>query len=343
MAEPTGTYTFPKLMTEVARTIGVAFYGASGGEAAMPPVHERHDFELVRDIVNGGVKLFIGTPPDNGWHWRKRLHSVTFDPDGTGPLNIDSDPARYYLPQDFGGVVAGKIQYAAGTAHGSRIEWCNESRIRQRRATTVQTGYPVLAAVRPYNYRRYELVVDPQPAAADTVEFPYLSQFDEMALEGGVATGGTAATLVDTKLPLCGYYPVDCFKDWELTIISGTGKGETATVTAWDPATGTFSFAALSGGSTPDTTSYYIVQPENNCHPAGLEYDSVILTACLAFAESIVENFQQGWEQRLYSVALPAAYRVDRMQAGRNRTLGKMSNGPREHSIRVRNEVEFLG
>lgn len=73
--------------------------------------------------------------------------------------------------------------------------------------------------------------------------------------ESGIATGGTATSLLDSTRSEA----EDYFNDWTLTVISGTGVDETATITNYISATGAFEFAALSGGSIPNTTSRYIV------------------------------------------------------------------------------------
>jgi len=71
----------------------------------------------------------------------------------------------------------------------------------------------------------------------------------------GTATDGEATSLTDTGI--AGDYDDDYFNGYVLTITAGTGVAEYATVTDYDGTLGTFTFAALSGGSTPDTTSQY--------------------------------------------------------------------------------------
>lgn len=73
----------------------------------------------------------------------------------------------------------------------------------------------------------------------------------------GTATAGTAASLTDSSLE--DDYVDDYFNGWVIEILSGTGAGEWAVVTDYTGATGKFDFTALSGGSTPDTTSVYSV------------------------------------------------------------------------------------
>lgn len=71
----------------------------------------------------------------------------------------------------------------------------------------------------------------------------------------GTATGGSATTLEDTDLD--GDYADDYYNGLILEIDGGTGIGETALITDYAGTTAVFTFAALSGGSTPDDTTTY--------------------------------------------------------------------------------------
>lgn len=76
----------------------------------------------------------------------------------------------------------------------------------------------------------------------------------------GTATAADATSITDSAL--VNDYANDYFNGCVIKITTGTGEGETATVTDYVKATGQFVFAAgLSGGTTPDTTSGYSV-----CH-----------------------------------------------------------------------------
>lgn len=220
---------------------------------------------------------------------------------------IDADPARYQLDEDFGAAES-QIAYAANTNQGTQIQWSDESIIRKLRAVTVQTGNPKLAAIRPYGTRRFEMIVDPSPTAADVVEFMYKVIFDKLDGETGIATGGSTTTLVDSTQ--ANRYANDYFKDWVLTILAGTGAGETITLTGSTGASGTFTFAI--GPTTPDATSVYIVEPASNLHPAGIEFDDVVLAACRAMAQMELEDAEgDNWVQYYYNSALPSAHKID--------------------------------
>lgn len=322
MSEPTSALTFYDLILRIAERAGMAYYGTDGQGKALIPI-DAYNLDRCKRIVNDGIKMFIAHPPSGGWRWQRRMASVLLYPDGSGTDNIDSDAARYLLPQHFAGQVDGPINYLAETNHSTVITWTHPSIIDERRSVTVTTGYPTLAAYRPYapasapalaSNRRWELLLDPQPSAADTLIFPYTVYFDRMDLEAGLASDGSPTTLVD------GTYrdeADDYFNGWLLTIIAGTGKGETATITDYTGSTGTFTFTALSGGSTPDDTSVYYVQPALNLHPAGIAFDYAILSACKAQIELQVEQINEGFNELFFKVDLPSAYNLDKLTAPR--------------------------
>ena len=264
----------------------------------------------------------------------------------TSVATIAGDTSRYNLPADFSGTVDGKIKYAANSNTGVRIEWCDESTIRARRAISVNSGTPILAAIRPYQptsealsaTRLWEMIIDPQSISALVVEFPYTLHFDSMKMESGIATAGTDADSIfdDTRSEADNY-----FKDWIITVVNGVGAGETATITSYVGATGEFKFTGLSLGTTPDITTEYIVQPSGNLHPAGHQFDDAIESACLARAEmeSQDEHMDDFWSNYYHKKALPNAHKLDMRSAPR--TLGPMTNGLPVRDRRSFNNVTY--
>ena len=336
MAEPSSAYTYDQLITLIAREAGCAYHGTTGQKIAMPPVTNNHDLVLMRGIVDRGIKLFQDLPPEpEGWLWRNKLMSVTMVPG-------QADPSTYVLDQDFDGTPASKIYYQADTNHSNEIRWVHESVIRSQRAVVTVTAYPLRAAIIPSSAgteRRWELLVDPEPPAADVLQFRYIAHYDNRQIEGGTATGGTAATLIDTTLATINSFADDYFNGWVITVLEGTGVGETATVTDWTKSSSTFDFTALSGGSTPDTTTVYMVQPASNYHPAGAAFDTAILHACYAQLEMEQPRISNGWQERFFNLTLPAAHVKNNQQKGRLRRLGKMSNGPKFQPERTWNDI----
>lgn len=262
---------------------------------------------------------------------------------------VGGDISRYPLPESFGGEVAGPIDYAASTAHATPIEWRDESFIRANRVPTVTTGYPHYVCIRPLEpaiadiadgstKRRFELILDPQPSAADTLEFPYLAHFDNLDVETGTGDSGSNTTIVD-ELRKEGD---DYFIGWRIDIISGTGKGSWAIVDDYHGTTGTFDvpdWLKANGdddGTNPGDSSAYTVQPVNNFHPAGFRNDEFILAACYAKLAMEDEETDPALEQRYIQKVLPKAYQADARLAPR--ALGSMNVTGRRLG-RIRNNV----
>lgn len=280
------------------------------------------------------------------------------NPDGTDPVATDTfaitpvetvagDIARYPLPENFGGEINGDIHYASDSAHSTAIDWVHESFIRNRRAISVQTGYPRYAAVRPYEpqtnaidpKRRYELVLGPQPNSTQILEFPYILIFDKLDLESGIADSATTLTLVDgSRLE-----GDDYFNGWRIKIIDGTGKGSWAYVADYTGSSGTFTVTDWlktngdAGGIDPDADSIYIVEPRNNLHPAGAKFDHVIKSACLAQAEQEFENVVGGYVESYIKKDLLKAYQADARSAPKK--LGTMNKSERTKRLRIWNDV----
>lgn len=349
MAEATSTLSFQDLLLFVAEYYGVASYDTNG--IPYIPADDSFNLRECKKIVNEAIRMFVSRPPRNGkWRWMFRTETVTFDPTGGGADNIDSDAARYMLSA---GCVqtAGPITYVADSGHGTRIEWCDVNRINNKRELSIQTGYPSLAAIRPYqpttnvltSSRRWEIMFDPSPSSIQSVSFPYILQFDKMQLEGGTADSADATTLVDaTRLESDDY-----FNDWVIYVISGTGVGSYAVVTDYVKSTGTFTVddwldpQGNAGGTDPGADSIYVVEPAGNYHPAGAQFDEAIKVACLAKCEMEAEDAELGnkYIQYFTNVALPDAHRIDANSAPR--TLGKMLNGRRDRYVRVWDSVTF--
>lgn len=260
----------------------------------------------------------------------------------TGVETVGGDIARYPLPEHFSGETTGKIKYEKDSNHATPIQWRDESFIRANRAVVIITGYPRYAAIRPLEpaitdiedgsaKHRFEIIFDPQPSSAETVEFPYLLSFDSLKLESGKATGGANTTLTDTAREESN----DFFKGWRCEIIAGTGKGSYATVTGYAGSTGVFTVvdwltsAGAAGGTNPAADSGYIVYPLNNSLPPGFVFDEAMLAAC--YAQLAIEDEDADQLALTYygQKALPAAHRADARLAPRQ--LGSMNTRTRRH------------
>ncbi len=387
MAEPTSALGFYDLLLRIAEKAGMAYYGSAGQGKAIAPV-DAFNLDKCKRIINDGFRLFVASPPAQGWLWQERMAEITLaatetgtatagaattltddtqDSDSnyirteandyfndwlltitagtgvgesaivtdyvgatrtvtfSGGLSGDSTPdtTSIYqiekvnlMPEDFNGEVDGAVTYAASTNHGTELEIVDESLIRAIRADYISSGYPSKVAILPYRpvagslgTRRWELITDYAPVGTDVINVPYTSHFNKMDCETGIATAGATTTLSDTTYRA---EVDDYFLGWILTIIAGTGLGQTATITDYDEGDSKFTFSAgLSGSSTPDTTSVYYVEPAANLHPAGVKFDNCILQACYAEAEKQIEEINEGAVELYYKVSLPFAHKMD--------------------------------
>ena len=234
---------------------------------------------------------------------------------------VDGDIGRVLLPESYGGEVSGPIGYYKDANHTQFIGWTSEAIIRGKRQASEDSGYPSLAAIRPFEpvvgtlgpKRRYELVLWPFPVQDDILEFPYTVVFNKIDLETGVATSASATTIADTTRDEADDY----FNSWRIDIIDGTGRGSWAIATDYTGSTGSFTVAdwlkadGSAGGTDPAENSVYVVQPLNNLHPAGIKFDEVVKASCLSEAEQFFKNIQGGHIERYVQKALPKAYESD--------------------------------
>jgi len=249
----------------------------------------------------------------------------------TDVQTVEGDKARYLLPEDFRGHPTGRITYDKDSNRGHIIDWAGEGEIRTWREVSVTSGHPTKAAVRPWGSRRWELVVDPSPSAADSVVFPYETGFDALRLVAGNINTSAATSITDDSLGA--FFPTDYFKGWVIHVMAGTGRGSYATVTGYTSASGKFTVASsvAAGGSgtgtTPDSEAVYYAEPVNNKHPAGQQFDEAILSACLAKAEGEFGELNLGYSpmEKYLKKDLPAAHAIDARSAPRK--LGKMRSG----------------
>lgn len=246
----------------------------------------------------------------------------------TGAETVGGDITRYPLPENFAGEISGPIEYAAGTAINTKISWSSEAQIRASQQNYVASGYPTLAAIRPWEpksgtlgpTRRSELILNYKPAGNYVVEFPYIVEFDKLDLETGLADTGGDGELVDAERT----EGDDYFVGWKIEIISGAGKGSWAIVTDYTGDGGTFAVAdwlKASGaeeGTNPGENSVYIVEPKNNLHPAGQRFDRAILSAVLfelEMRDSSVRERQPGFVEVYTKKDLLKAYQIDSRSA----------------------------
>ncbi|MBW8002543.1 MAG: hypothetical protein FVQ80_11055 [Planctomycetes bacterium] len=269
---------------------------------------------------------------------------------------VDGDISRYPLPENFSGSVDGQIAYEADTNHSPIIEWVDESFIRRRRAVTVVTSYPRYAAIFPLEpnaagagpKRRFEIRFDPKPSSDDVVEFPFTVGFDRVWLQTGTNSAGDTTSLTDSTI--ANHYPDDYFNGWVIKIVDGTGKFSNATVTDYTSTTGKFDVAdwlaidGTAGGLDPTVAgAAYVVQPLINTHPAGYRFDDTVESACLAKAETHIDDMAgRGFYRKWLDEDLPDAKKLDARAAPRSvGTMNKSGKGSELLRDRTFNDITF--
>ena len=187
---PTMEMTFSDLIIEVAEVAGIAYYGASGDEAAQVP-GDAHSLALCKKVVNTAIRMFISDGPPNGWRWMRKIARITLNPGGDGPDNLYADPARYLLPLFFQGNINGQISYGQNTNTGAIIDWVDEAFLRDKRSVVAYTGYPRWAAVLPSaTGRQWELQIYPTPSQGHVLTFPWTVAFDKLVNLTDVSPAG---------------------------------------------------------------------------------------------------------------------------------------------------------
>lgn len=393
MSEPTGVLGFQNILLRVAEKAGMAYYGSDGQGKAVVPV-DVYNLDKCKRIVNDGFRLFDGSPPPQGWHWKERIADISLEATANGTAtggssttlvdttsrdedddhftdwlltitagtgisetaiitDFDKDTSTLtftalsggstpditsiyrlekinLMPEDFDGQVSGAVTYTAASNHATPLSIVDESTIRRFRANFISTGYVTKIAFAPYRpqagvlnaSRRWEMLVDPAPSVNDVLKVPYTSHFNAMDCETGIADSGGATTLVDGDRLEANSY----FDGWILTVIAGTGLGQTATITGYTGSSGTFAFSdGLSGSSSPDSTTVYYVEPAANLHPAGFRFDNHVLAACYAEAEKQIAEINEGAVELFYKIYLAQAHQLDGLSRPR-RLLGRRSS-----------------
>lgn len=248
----------------------------------------------------------------------------------TDVKTVAGDKTRYFLPDDFS-EVDGPITYQKGSGVG-HIQWVTESDIRHRQEVTDTSSHPTRAAIRSILNRKHELVLDPSPTSAETLEFRYRAGLNKLNAIVGIASDGSTTTIVDDTF--ANKYPDDYFNGWYVTTLDGTGKYSYAEVTDFTGSTCTFTVAdwlsdfdkSTSAAVDPASGTFYFVT-DGLKHAAGLAFDHVVRAAILAEAQIEFGEMNSDYLGEYLEIVLPGARMLDARQTPRRR--GHMRPGTR--------------
>lgn len=160
------------MMLDLAQEFGLARIVTDAGQDAPPSLPDEPSrlARLKRAVVDGYRRFIFANPK---WAWMRVSISVTMDPTGTGPSNLDGDPTRYRLPAGIASApyTGWLLRNTSNQAIGMVTD-TSERRVFTHQAVNRTPGVPVLACVTPFDgdptgARR--LVVSPSPDAAYTL------------------------------------------------------------------------------------------------------------------------------------------------------------------------------
>jgi hypothetical protein len=341
--------TFADLQTHLAIQLGVAYYGVGGAEVAQPPT-DTPTLQRVKDLVNGGIRMFLNDAPPEGWNF---LHP-------TASVNLWSTASR---------LTSGAPDYSAEDEQ-STITASGDIFYDEMAGHSVSF---VAAWVTTHLYTADDLVV------YDSVTYKCLIthtsgifQTDLNALKWAVTTS-TAHT-----------YPIVSVTSATVAVVTGDASGEGNGATFYMYTDGNFTLPSTFGGeysgqityaagtcvgitlaweaegsirrlrenikrqtgypmraavrkmrslpyrwellTYPHPTKLLVAEfpyelyftaldDDDDAHPAGKMYDEAILAACEAYAELHGEDMMAGRSQYYEQKVLPGAYRRNNRSA----------------------------
>lgn len=169
MADPTIKLDYDGFRIRVAEYLGIAYYGAAGDQAAQLPV-DVHDLDLVSRIFHDGYVRFLTEIP---WNFLNVPLTITFQTN-----KVAGDSSRYYLPDDFYGIMISSFTYPS-TGPQLEIIRVTETELRRMQAANSSSGQASYYALRPINTtasttgQRWEAIFYPTPSGTETVSAVY--------------------------------------------------------------------------------------------------------------------------------------------------------------------------
>lgn len=131
---------FGAICLDFALRVGLVDYAS--GVPALPD--DTNGLALIRSFVNRGYAHFLRDDPN--WSFLVQTISVTFDPDGTGPYNVDGDAARYRLPGWVSSRGLNDYVYSPTAGVVSAIKPRAITEIKRLQQGSSSAGYPRLFA-----------------------------------------------------------------------------------------------------------------------------------------------------------------------------------------------------
>lgn len=201
MAEPTLSFSLHTFQSAVGLFLGWG-QGSNAGETAWTT----YQTGVINQLLKSGYHQFLNTPPvpgsePAGYRWSFMTP--------TASLALATDAQTIPLPDDFGGFEGQlTIQTSDTVAQPWRVEWGNESLVRQRYSSYPNmTGPPMLVAERPVRGttptqgQRFELFVFPIADQDYTIQGTYYVNPNALSESFPFAYGGSPHS--ETLLASC--------------------------------------------------------------------------------------------------------------------------------------------
>jgi hypothetical protein len=302
MSTPTSALTFENLLIEVARKIGVAYYGVNGDEAAQVPTGA-YDLSECKRLVNNGIRMYLNDgPPPNGWRFARPVAEIVIWGDiGVGTTTVT------------GGA------FSVTTTLSASADTFYET---MEGKTITITGIGDFVVKSYTSATVIEVIGDASTASGDTFSIASNGDFTLPAIFGGETTGEISYKENTNQGVTLTWQNESLIRKWRENVEDSTGDPYWASVRPM--LDGLFDGERrrweLSVYPEPDEVSTVLfpfilsfdkLVAVTEHPPVPVGHDEALKAACLAVAEKDVEG-APGVDWGYYkNEALPQAYQVD--------------------------------
>lgn len=298
--DTTAAYTFGDLVTEVARQLGIAYYGEQGNQPASAPVNA-HDLDACKRYVNEGLRSFFLQAPPGGWMWAKSRVTI--------PLwnSVVAAASRTLTSAIVGGqcVVTANTAVFQETMEEKTINLTGGASlvVKEYLSPTQVVAYGSLVQTTPVTY---SITADGEY----TLPRSFTGYYDA---SGIIQQNGSS---------------VPCYVQWvsEDLVTAGRMSRTSPTISA---IASIYAKAAVSGRpryvlGTPSTGGVFTLSYEQTFNalanlsdplPTPVVHDLTVRHACLAAAEQGTDGVLGMWTSQFREHSLPASYNLDRRLA----------------------------
>jgi len=317
--EATSALTFNDLIKEVARAIGVGYYGSTGDGALQIPT-DAYDLDECKRLINNGIRMFINDAPPGGWRWMRPIGTFALWPDITTSTPSTLTAGSYDSTND-----QTKLTAAADAFYGTMEE--------KAIAVTGGSSYTIKQYIDAKNVYVYGDASG--MAASSTWTMASNSAFTLPRTFGGQVNGEITFAFQTDR----GIYITWCdetvIRQWRSNLQYESGTPLYAAVRPFQ-GTGQRRRWELLVYPEPDevlsvefpyTIQFDLLSNTTDVPPSPVDHDEALKAACIATAEKDVEDMMGPKMSYYQQRCLPESYRIDSMSAPRR--LGYFGNAPK--------------